>query len=86
MDIRDRFPNPQPVDQYFGDWGFASISDVAKGLGSSRNVVYAAINDGQLPVRYAGRRALIARDDLVAWLNSLPSVSPSAKGESQKNE
>lgn len=86
MNAKDRFPDPQPIDRYFGDWGFASISDVARGLGVSRNVVYAAISDNGLPVRYAGRRALIARDDLLTWLNSLPKVSPVAKGDDPQIE
>lgn len=76
--------DPQPIDKYISDFGFIRLTKAAEALGVTRNVLYAAIEAKQLPVRYAGRCCLIARDDLVGWLDSLPSVSPySKKGQQQ---
>lgn len=40
-----------------------------------RNYLYLAIQTGALPARKLGRKNLILRDDLHAWLKNLPPAS-----------
>lgn len=41
-----------------------------------RTKIYAAINKGDLVARKSGRKTLILRSDLEAWLSSLPTIKP----------
>jgi excisionase family DNA binding protein len=43
-------------------------------LGLSKARVYELINSGDLPARRVGRRILVPRDELVAWLANQPEV------------
>ncbi len=48
------------------------IMDAARLAGVGRSTIQQSINTGQLKARKAGRRTLILKDDLQAWLNSFP--------------
>ncbi|WP_264050423.1 helix-turn-helix domain-containing protein [Methylobacterium flocculans] len=48
------------------------IVQAAQVAGIGRSTVFEEINAGRLKARKAGRRTLILRDDLAAWLASLP--------------
>jgi len=43
-----------------------------------RSTIYENINSGALKARKAGRRTLILRADLQAWLDSFPAVKAAA--------
>lgn len=53
------------------------IDEAARRVGVGRTSIYEAVNRGELPLRKAGRRSLILVADLEAWINSLPTASPS---------
>jgi excisionase family DNA binding protein len=55
-----------------------SILDAARAAGVGRSTIYENINSGQLKARKAGRRTLILREDLQAWLASFPPVKAAA--------
>ena len=48
------------------------ILSASKKAGLGRSKLFEEINAGRLKARKAGRRTLILRDDLAAWLASLP--------------
>ncbi len=48
------------------------IMDAARLAGVGRSTIYQSIKEGGLKARKAGRRTLILKDDLQAWLNSFP--------------
>ncbi len=54
-----------------------SVEDVVSASGIGRTSVYAAIASGRLTARKAGRRTIILRDDLRAWLESFEPVAAS---------
>ena len=54
------------------------IVDAARAAGVGRSTVYENINAGALKARKAGRRTLILRADLQAWLDSFPVVKAAA--------
>ncbi len=47
---------------------------VAKRVGVSLSTVNRAIRDGKLKAKKYGRRTLVLRTDLDAWLHSLPAA------------
>jgi len=49
------------------------IMDATRLSGVGRSTIFDEIKAGRLKARKAGRRTLILRDDLLAWLNTLPS-------------
>ena len=49
-----------------------------------RNSIYLAVETGAVRARKLGRKTLILRDDLLAWLQSLPSASSSGGSEAEK--
>jgi excisionase family DNA binding protein len=51
------------------------ILDAARAAGVGRSTIYENINSGALKARKAGRRTLILRADLQAWLDSFPAVN-----------
>lgn len=55
------------------------VPDAARVSGSSRSILYEAMRSGELPYRKLGRRTLIMRVDLEAWLERAASrpVRPS---------
>lgn len=55
-----------------------SIVDAARTAGVGRSTLYEAIRSGALVARKAGRRTLITRSDLAAWLTSLPTIDAKA--------
>ena len=55
-----------------------SIVDAARAAGVGRSTIYENINSGALKARKAGRRTLILRADLQAWLDSFPAVKTAA--------
>lgn len=48
------------------------VFGAATASGFGRNVIYDAMNSGALVARKYGRRTVIMREDLIAWLKSLP--------------
>ena len=56
------------------------IIDATRLLGVGRSTLFEEIRAGRLQARKAGRRTLILRDDLRAWLNTLPSSQSSTEG------
>lgn len=55
-----------------------TIRDAVIASGISRSAIYVAMNRKELPARKAGRRTLIARADLEAYLASLPQYQAGA--------
>ena len=55
-----------------------SIDEVCAIAGVGRTYIYNAIAAGDLTARKAGRRTLILRSDLEAWLAGLPAVEKAA--------
>jgi hypothetical protein len=51
-----------------------SIAEVVRASGLCRTLVYGEIRAGRLPARKCGRRTIILRQDLEAFLQRLPSV------------
>ncbi len=49
-----------------------SVAELAQLSGLGRSFLYEQIAEGLLPVRKAGRRTLILREDAQTWLSSLP--------------
>jgi len=56
-----------------------SIKAVCKATGLGRTFIFEAIRRGELSARKCGRRTLILRDDLQAWLKSLPTIPVEAQ-------
>jgi excisionase family DNA binding protein len=54
------------------------ITDAIRLSGVGRSTIFDEIKAGRLKARKAGRRTLILRDDLKAWLNSFPLVKAAA--------
>jgi len=52
-----------------------SISEASVFAGIGRTKIYEAINDGSLIARKHGKRTIILRDDLRAFLAALPAVA-----------
>ena len=53
-----------------------SISRLAKESDISRSMIYEEIAAGRLIARKIGRRTIVRRADALAWLRSLPELSP----------
>ncbi|HEY1245860.1 MAG TPA: helix-turn-helix domain-containing protein [Hyphomicrobiaceae bacterium] len=51
-----------------------SVEEAAALTGVSRDRLYAAMNERALRARRFGRRTLILREDLMAWLRGLEDV------------
>ena len=49
-----------------------SLADAASLIGVGKSTLHELIATGKLPVRKLGRRSLILRDDLEAYLHRLP--------------
>jgi excisionase family DNA binding protein len=52
-----------------------SLDDLTLVTGLGRTRLYELINSGKLPARKAGRRTLVLREDVDAFLRSLPKVA-----------
>lgn len=57
-----------------------SISETCALLGLGRTKLYQIIGSGTLPAKKIGKRTVIIRDDLDAFLSNLQSYSPENKG------
>ena len=55
-----------------------SIDESCEIAGVGRTYIYTAIAAGDLTARKAGRRTLILRSDLEAWLAGLPTATEAA--------
>ena len=55
-----------------------SVADVARVSGLGRTFVYSALADGTLRARKAGRRTIVMRADLRAFLDGLPAYKSEA--------
>jgi excisionase family DNA binding protein len=49
-----------------------SVADAVKVTGLGRSTIYSALRQGDLVARKVGRRTVIARGDLLRWLEALP--------------
>ena len=58
--------------QYEGQKLAHTIAEFAQLSGLSRSFIYERIKERELPVRKAGRRTLILREEGEAWLAKLP--------------
>lgn len=67
-----------PTEQAMIAYG---VIEAARAAGVGRSTIYEEINAGRLTARKAGRRTLITRADLQAWLESLPSRATSKSRE-----
>ena len=52
-----------------------SVGEVAKGTDLSPRTVWGLVKSGELPSRRIGRRVIILRSDLVAYLEGRPSAA-----------
>jgi hypothetical protein len=52
------------------------IGEATEAGAGSRSEIYEALRDGSLKARKRGRRTVILRDDLAAYLASLPCYQP----------
>jgi hypothetical protein len=68
---RDLRPVIQPIA--------LSIPDAAAAVGYSETTLKDAIAKGDLIVRYANTKGVIAADDLIEWVKSLPIESPAKR-------
>jgi excisionase family DNA binding protein len=57
-----------------------SITQAAVEAGIGRDSVYRAIREGRLLAKKSGRRTLILRRDLEAYLGNLPDLQPASYG------
>ena len=55
-----------------------TVPDAVSASGMSRSALYEALRRGDLMARKAGRRTLIARTDLEAFLANLPAYNGEA--------
>lgn len=68
-------PTPLPDDK------LAFHIDEARDAGAgSRSEIYEALRRGDLKAKKRGRRTIILRDDLAAYLSGLPDYQPQAAG------
>lgn len=56
-----------------------SVEEAAARVGSSAAVLRAQIRHGYLVARYVNTKVLIEHEELVAWLQHLPSESPTER-------
>lgn len=49
-----------------------SLADAASAIGVGKSTLHELIATGKIPVRKLGRRSLILREDLEAYVQSLP--------------
>lgn len=52
-----------------------SIKSFSKTFNVGRSTIYNQISNGKLKIRKVGSRTLIAYEDAINWLNSLPTQS-----------
>ncbi|MCB9557341.1 MAG: helix-turn-helix domain-containing protein [Deltaproteobacteria bacterium] len=57
-----------------------TVQEVAELLRCNAKTVYAAIEERQLPARKVGRRIVVYRDALLAWLSCKDCVSAQRRG------
>jgi hypothetical protein len=62
------------------------IEDVSAVAGISRTRVFQAARRGEFVVRKAGRASIVMRDDLLAWIKSLPTKGESTTGAPSCND
>lgn len=53
-----------------------SIEEVRAATGLGRTKLYSLIGSGELKARKIGKRTIILKEDLEAFLNNLPSYTP----------
>ena len=58
-----------------------SISETADSIGLHKNTVYKLVQSGRLPAVKLGRKILISKLELSAWLAGQSSNNPPATGE-----
>ena len=53
-----------------------SVEEAALISGLGRTSIYGAVKSGALKARKAGRRTIVLKSDLQAWLAALPTIEP----------
>ena len=55
-----------------------SIAELSEMAGVGRSFLYEEVKAGHLVVTKAGRRSIVLHDDAVAWLTTLPKLTPAS--------
>jgi excisionase family DNA binding protein len=55
-----------------------SVDDACHVAGIGKSSMFELIKAGAVPARRFGRRTIILRSDLLAWLSALPRLEPEA--------
>lgn len=63
-----------------------SVEEAAKMSGIGRTLIFSAIGNGQLLARKFGRRTVILREDLEAFLRALPARSLKDRDDTNDNQ
>lgn len=69
-------PKPCPPVELPGEKATYTLREVSTAIGIGRSTLYNALNTGELQAIKLGRRTLIRREALRAWLDSLPLSRP----------
>ena len=62
-----------------------SIAEACAMAGIGKTKIYQAISDGNLKARKFGKRRIILRDDLRAFLAALPTAAPATRPPSMRS-
>ena len=58
-----------------------SIAELCDMAGVGRSFLYEEVKAGHLVVTKAGRRSSVLHDDAVAWLTTLPKLTPASTSQ-----
>lgn len=57
-----------------------SVDEAQEAIGLGKTKIYQLIGSGELKARKIGKRTLILKDDLEAFLSNLEAIPPQQKG------
>ena len=61
-----------------------TINEAINEIGIGRTKLYAEIKDGKIQIRKIGRKSIILADELLKYLNSLPSSEEAQRNTNSK--
>ena len=61
-----------------------TINEAVNEIGIGRTKLYAEIKDGKIQIRKIGRKSIILADELLKYLNSLPSSEEAQRNTNSK--